>query len=121
MLDFFKVDSVFKKRFEKVWMWDDWARENNIKDKHGVFHDIGIDIVALEVGSTLCAIQCKCYDENTILDMNPVNSFVSADTTFKMPHYILVCTGQINANALYLNSMVYDVTFLVQNIFETVV
>lgn len=100
MFDFFKTDSLYKQRFTRVWMWHDWARENNIKEKLGSRHDLGIDLVAEEPGGTLCAIQCKCYDDNTTLDMDPVNSFLSAGIAYKMSHYVLVCTGPINGNAM---------------------
>lgn len=43
MVDFFKTDSVFKKRFVKIWKWSDWAKENNIKRDYGTGHDLGID------------------------------------------------------------------------------
>ena len=100
VFDFLKTDSVYSKRFEKVWMWKDWARENKIKDKMGVSHDLGVDIVAKERGGTLCAIQCKCYDDNALLDKDGINSFIAAGRSYKMDSYVLACTSQINDNAL---------------------
>lgn len=100
VFDFFEADSVYTKRFEKVWMWADWARENNIKEKSGTAHDLGIDIVARERGGTLCAIQCKCYDDDTVLDKGGVDSFIAAGRTYKMDNYILASTGPVNSNAM---------------------
>ena len=100
MLNVFKEDRLYKNRFDKVWTWKQWADENDILDTHGTSHDLGIDIVARErVGGDLCAIQCKCHSDDTELNMKPVNSFISAGTTYKMKNYILACTGPINRNA----------------------
>ena len=99
VLDFLREDSGYKKRFSDVWTWEEWARRNNTKDTHGTGHDIGIDLVAKEYTGELCAIQCKCHDDETVLDMGPVNSFISAGTAFHMQTYLLACTGPINNNA----------------------
>lgn len=99
VLSFLKEDSWYKKRFSNVWTYAEWARLNNIKHTHGTSHDIGIDLVATEHTGELCAIQCKCHDDQTILGMEPVNSFISAGTTFNMKTYLLACTGPINDNA----------------------
>ena len=101
MLNVFKEDRLYKNRFDMVWTWKQWADENDIQDTHGTSHDLGIDIVARErVGGELCAIQCKCNSDDTELTMKPVNSFISAGTTYKMKNYILACTGPINRNAM---------------------
>ena len=99
-LDFLSNDKQYKNRFEKIWTWREWAKENKIKEKHGTGHDLGIDLVAKEYGGTMCAIQCKCYDDDTFLEMNHASSFISEGKIHKMDHYILACTGQINSNAL---------------------
>ena len=99
MLEFFKTDSIYKKRFEKVWMWYDWARENKIKDKMSTEHDLGIDIVAREFGGELCAIQCKCYADDNMVSKESINSFVAAGKSYKMSNYVFACTGLINNNA----------------------
>ena len=99
MKEMFENNPTYKKRFDKVWMWGEWARENRIKEKLGVKRDLGVDLVARErKEGDLCAIQCKCYDENTILDLGPINKFISAATAYGMKNYILVCTGPTNRN-----------------------
>lgn len=100
MFDFLRTDSIYTKRFKKVQMWNDWARDNNIKEKVGTRHDLGIDIVAQEIDDTLCAIQCKCYDEDTEIQKGDVDSFIAAGRTYEMENYMLACTSAINKNAL---------------------
>ena len=80
-------------------MWADWARENKIKEKQGTGHDLGVDIVAREIGGELCAIQCKCYADDHMISKDAVNSFVAAGRSYGMPNYVFVCTGLINKNA----------------------
>ncbi len=100
ILDVLKNDPLYTNRFDGVWMWSEWAANNGISEKHGTGHDLGIDIVARErAGGELCAIQCKCYSDDTILEMGPVNSFISAGTSYGMKNYILACTGPVNSNA----------------------
>lgn len=97
ILDVLRHDRHYRNRFDKVWMWSDWARESGVKEKVGTSQDLGIDIVARErVGGELCAVQCKCYADDTVLDAKPVDSFIAAATSHKMTNYILACTGPIN-------------------------
>lgn len=101
ILDVLRRDRHYKNRFDRVWMWRDWARESGIKDKTGTGQDLGIDIVARErVGGELCAVQCKCNADDTVLDTKPVNSFIAAGVSYRMKNYILACTGPINKAAL---------------------
>lgn len=101
ILDVLRHDRHYKNRFDRVWMWRDWARESGIKDKTGTGQDLGIDIVARErVGGELCAVQCKCNADDTVLDTKPVNSFIAAGVSYRMKNYILACTGPINKAAL---------------------
>jgi len=39
--------------------------------------DTGIDLVGLTNEGDYWAIQCKCYDENTVIDKKAVNTFIS--------------------------------------------
>ena len=97
ILDVLTNDRHYKNRFDRVWMWRDWAREKHIKDELGTGQDMGIDIVARErVGGDLCAVQCKCYADNTVLDTASANSFIAAGVRYGMKNYILACTGTIN-------------------------
>ena len=93
-------DRHYKNRFDRVWLWRDWARERRVKERVGTGQDLGIDIVARErVGGELCAVQCKCYADDTTLDTSEVNSFITAGVG-EMKNYILACTGPISKAAL---------------------
>ena len=101
ILGVLRHDRHYKNRFDRVWMWREWAKESGVKDEVGTGQDLGIDIVARErVGGELCAVQCKCYADDTLLDTRPVNSFIAAGVSYKMKNYILACTGSINKAAL---------------------
>ena len=101
ILDVLRRDRHYRNRFDLVQTWRDWARENHVKETVGTGQDLGIDIVARErVGGELCAVQCKCYADDTVLDAAPVNSFLAAGVTYRMKNYILACTGPINKAAL---------------------
>ena len=81
-------------------MWSDWARDNKIKEELGTSHDLGVDIVAQEYGGTLCAIQCKCYDDDNTLGKEDIDSFIAAGKSYHLSNYVLACTGPINDNAM---------------------
>lgn len=97
ILDILTHDRHYKNRFDQVWMWRDWAREKHIKDERGTGQDMGIDIVARErVGGDLCAVQCKCYADDTILDRESADRFIAEGVRQDMKNYILACTGTIS-------------------------
>ncbi len=100
VFNFLTTDKLYTKRFEKVWTWTDWAKENKIKESLGTGHDLGIDIVALEDDGKLCAIQCKCYHDENILEKKDVDSFVAARVAYNMDYCILVSTSPVNDNAM---------------------
>lgn len=100
ILDVLTHDRHYKNRFDRVWLWRDWARERRVKERVGTGQDLGIDIVARErVGGELCAVQCKCYADDTVLDAASVDSFIAAGVG-EMKNRILACTGPINKAAL---------------------
>ena len=67
-------DPFYQKRFSEVYLWSEWADLRPEFD--GV--DIGIDLVAQERYSGYCAIQCKCYAENTRIAKGYLDTFISA-------------------------------------------
>ncbi len=67
-------DAFYKNRFSDVYLWAEWAALRPEFD--GV--DIGIDLVAEEREGGYCAIQCKCYAENTRIRKQDVDTFISA-------------------------------------------
>lgn len=68
------ADPVYAALFDKAWLWADFANEAGIAAA-----DMGIDIVARHRDTgLLTAIQCKFYDEDTVIAKAAVDSFISA-------------------------------------------
>ena len=98
--DVLENDRLYNDRFDRVWMWRDWAEQNKVSARLGTAQDLGIDIVARErVGGELCAVQCKCNGDDTILGADQVSSFIANAAANGMKNYILACTGPIGKNA----------------------
>ena len=58
-----------------VWLWEDFPARTEFGGK-----DIGIDLVACTELGDYWAIQCKCYQENSIIDKPAVDSFLSTSS-----------------------------------------
>ena len=86
---YFTEDPFYKKRFSEVYLWSEWAELRPEFD--GV--DIGIDLVAQERESGYCAIQCKCYAENTRVSKGDLDKFIFASARQPYTSRIFVDTG----------------------------
>ncbi len=69
------TDPKYAHKFKKVWLWNEFPGKEDL----GVF-DTGIDLVALTNEGDYWAIQCKCYQESTIIDKPAVDSFLSTSS-----------------------------------------
>lgn len=68
-------------RLTQVWMWNDFPSKGDFGGK-----DIGIDLVAKTELGEYWAIQCKCYQEDAVIDKPSVDSFLSTSSkTFRDP------------------------------------
>ena len=56
-------------------------------------NDIGIDLVAQERDGGFCAIQCKCYAEDTRISKPALDSFISASASERFTSRLIVDTG----------------------------
>lgn len=73
------TDRKYADNFKKVWLWNEFPGR---KDLGG--GDTGIDLVALTNEGDYWAIQCKCYQEGTIIDKKAVDTFfTTSGRTFK--------------------------------------
>jgi predicted helicase len=62
-------------RFKKVWLWNEFPGKKDFGGK-----DTGIDLVALTNQGDYWAIQCKCYQEDSVIDKASVDSFLSTSS-----------------------------------------
>lgn len=72
MLTYFSQDPDYQQQFSEVYLYKDWAALQTGYDAN----DIGIDLVAKERDGGYCAIQCKCYAEDTRISKPHLDSFI---------------------------------------------
>ena len=58
---------------ERVWLWKDFPYRKDF----GTGHDVGIDLVAFTVTGEYWAVQCECYDADTYISKESVDTFLS--------------------------------------------
>ena len=63
----------YKGMFDKVWLWRDFP----FRKDFGSGHDLGIDLVALTFSGEYWAVQCKCYQDDTYITKEAVDTFLS--------------------------------------------
>lgn len=79
MKGYLLTDPKYTSKFKNVWLWEEFVGKNDLGGK-----DTGIDLVALTHEGDYWAIQCKCYQESSIIDKPSVDSFLSTSSrTFK--------------------------------------
>jgi predicted helicase len=73
------TDRKYADKFKKVWLWNEFPAKSDLGG-----NDTGIDIVALTNDGDYWAIQCKCYEEGTIIDKKAIDTFfTTSGRTFK--------------------------------------
>ncbi|MXV77681.1 DEAD/DEAH box helicase, partial [Candidatus Poribacteria bacterium] len=97
MLIYFSEDPDYKEEFSDVWLWKQWAQLRTDFDAT----DIGIDLVAKKQDGSFCAIQCKCYADDTRISKPHIDTFLSASASDIFTSWIFVNTGgEFGDNAL---------------------
>lgn len=89
MLTYFSEDPDYKDQFSEVYLYKQWVAQRTDFDAN----DIGIDLVAKEREGGYCAIQCKCYAENTRISKPAIDSFISASASELFTSRLIVDTG----------------------------
>ncbi len=89
MLTYFSEDPDYKDQFSEVYLYKQWAAQRTDFDAN----DIGIDLVAKEHDGGYCAIQCKCYAEDTRISKPALDSFISASASERFTSRLIVDTG----------------------------
>lgn len=69
------TDPKYAYQLKNVWLWNEFP----CKDELGGI-DSGIDLVAKTTNDEYWAIQCKCYQENSVIDKPAVDSFLSTSS-----------------------------------------
>jgi len=75
MQAYLQTDPKYAYLFKKVWLWTEFIGRNDLGGS-----DMGIDLVALTFDGDFWAIQCKCFQESTIIDKAAVDSFLSTSS-----------------------------------------
>lgn len=72
MQTYLKTTSIYDGLFDTVWLWTEFPYKDQFGGK-----DIGIDLVALTYAGDYWAVQCKCFAEDSYINKNDVDSFLS--------------------------------------------
>ena len=69
------TDPKYSNKLKKVWLWSEFHGKDDLGGG-----DTGIDLVALTFEGDYWAIQCKCFQEGSIIDKPAVDSFLSTSS-----------------------------------------
>lgn len=69
------TDPKYTSKLKKVWLWNEFHGKNDLGGG-----DTGIDLVAQTFDGDYWAIQCKCYQESSVIDKPAVDSFLSTSS-----------------------------------------
>jgi predicted helicase len=75
MQTYLQTDPKYAYFFKKVWLWNEFPGKLDLGGG-----DTGIDLVALTNEGDYWAIQCKCFQESSIIDKPAVDSFLSTSS-----------------------------------------
>ena len=83
MQAYLQTDPKYAHRFKQIWLWGEFPYRRDLGGG-----DTGIDLVALTHEGDFWAIQCKCFQEGTIIDKGAVDSFLATSSReFKDENY----------------------------------
>ena len=69
------TDPKYSNKLKKVWLWSEFHGKSDLGGG-----DTGIDLVAKTFEGDYWAIQCKCFQESSIIDKPAVDSFLSTSS-----------------------------------------
>ncbi|NTV67025.1 MAG: DEAD/DEAH box helicase [Chlorobaculum sp.] len=69
------TDPQYAFRFSNIWLWNEFPARSDFGGK-----DTGIDLVALTHDGDYWAIQCKCWQQDAVIDKQEVDSFLSTSS-----------------------------------------
>jgi len=90
MQAYLQTDPKYAYRFKNVWLWNEFPGKLDLGGG-----DTGIDLVALTHEGDYWAVQCKCYQEASVIDKPAVDSFLSTSSReFKNEQFKTVSFAQ---------------------------
>ena len=94
MVRYLMADPLYAERFVAVVPYGEWPDAPSRRD-------VGIDLVAIESeGGGVCAIQCKFYEPNHVLQKSDIDSFFTASGKYPFTSRLIVSTtDRWSANA----------------------
>jgi predicted helicase len=75
MQAYLQTDPRYADLFSHVWLWNEFPARRDFGGK-----DTGIDLVARTTSGDYWAVQCKCYQEDAVIDKPAVDSFLSTSS-----------------------------------------
>lgn len=75
MQAYLKTDPKYAYLFKNVWLWNEFPGKLDLGGG-----DTGIDLVALTQEGDYWAIQCKCFQEDSVIDKPAVDSFLATSS-----------------------------------------
>lgn len=69
------TDPKYANKLKRVWLWSEFHGKNDLGGG-----DTGIDLVAKTFDGDYWAIQCKCFQETSVIDKPAVDSFLSTSS-----------------------------------------
>ncbi len=89
MLAYLRTEPMWLAKFSNVWMWNDWPGRQGEGDT-------GIDLVAEHRdGSGHTAVQCKCYQSTTSLDMKDLGTFFTRSGKQPFSERMIIATTNL--------------------------
>lgn len=90
MQAYLQTDPKYAYRFKNVWLWNEFPGKLDLGGG-----DTGIDLVALTQEGDYWAVQCKCFQETSVIDKPAVDSFLSTSSReFKNEQFRTVSFSQ---------------------------
>ena len=75
MQSYLQTDPQYAFLFKNIWLWNEFPGKLDLGGG-----DTGIDLVALTHEGDYWAIQCKCFQANSLIDKPAVDSFLSTSS-----------------------------------------
>ncbi|MDA7953451.1 MAG: DEAD/DEAH box helicase family protein [Nitrosopumilus sp.] len=89
---FLQNDSIYADLFKEVYLWKEWKGNDG--------QDTGIDLVAEGRDGSMWGIQCKFYDEDSMLDQKTISTFIAKTGQFEMKRMLVFTGGAFTTNAM---------------------